>query len=692
VFLALFSQRDVDARTHTVRTAETLSHIAARYRVSVADLKRWNGLSSDRIAIGQSLTVAQDNDNYVVRPGDTLSAIAIRSGVKLADLRRFNGLSNDRIRAGQSLRLRPAPTKIRVANTGTLVVRRGDTLSGIAVAHGTSVTHLSRLNHLDNDEIRVGQTLRVTGTDTDEAPPQTYTIRPGDNLSRIGQRFDVGLLLLRQLNSLTGDRIHPGHKLRLRPAPGEEGTHVVQRGQTLSEISAEHRIGLAELRRLNGIEGDLIRPGQKLHLRSTPSTVHVVERGDALWEIARAYGMTVTDLKALNDLSGNRIYPGQELHLSPDSSSQLVSYTVAHGDNLSEIAQLHQMSVAELQKLNNRQGTVIHPGQILRVRPLLGHAHRLEASQIPWKDLFDRVDGLPVIEVDNGPYFGQRPKADRLRSTTYSEIHPSSPLKTYRQALKIWKFFEHKVDGFGRLSADLAGWHIVLDPGHGGVDPGAIVPTVDGDGRKLFVVEDEYVYDITLRAYVLLRLHGAKVDITLLSPNHLIRHTTPPTETFVHEMNEVFNSYTYNRRNRPSDWPMGTSRGLAERVRIAEEAFHGAPKQRTIFLSFHADIDPRAPEGAMVLYYESGKKRDSASRAFAQALLPALGAGARTRGQSLAVLRRNPASVKALVEVRNLAFVDHVWAMRFEQLRHRDAEKIVRGVLDYVRGRRLAGR
>jgi hypothetical protein len=48
--------------------------------------------------------------------------------------------------------------------------------------------------------------------------------------------------------------------------------------------------------------------------------------------------------------------------------------------------------------------------------------------------------------------------------------------------------------------------------------------------------------------------------------------------------------------------------------------------------------------------------------------------------------------VKALVEIRNLAYVDHAWALRFEQLRHRDAEKIVRGVLDYARGRRLAGR
>ena len=82
----------------------------------------------------------------------------------------------------------------------------------------------------------------------------------------------------------------------------------------------------------------------------------------------------------------------------------------------------------------------------------------------------------------------------------------------------------------------------------------------------------------------------------------------------------------------------------------------------------------------------------TASRSFARALLPSLGAGARSRGQSLAVLRHNPASVKVLVEVCNLAYVDHAWALRFEQHRQREAEKVVRGVLDYVRRKRLAKR
>ncbi|MBN1626571.1 MAG: hypothetical protein JW944_08590 [Deltaproteobacteria bacterium] len=75
---------------------------------------------------------------------------------------------------------------------------------------------------------------------------------------------------------------------------------------------------------------------------------------------------------------------------------------------------------------------------------------------------------------------------------------------------------------------------------------------------------------------------------------------------------------------------------------------------------------------------------DTASKNFAEALLPALGAGAYTRGQSLWVLRNSSAGLKALLELRNLAFPDHACAIRFEELRRKNAEKVVKRILDYV--------
>lgn len=95
-------------RTHTVRSGESLGTIARKYGVSVSDLKRWNGLHSDRIRAGQKLKVGRTQGSssvqqpaparaaesivyYTVQPGDTLWNIAQRHpGVTVEDLRRLN--------------------------------------------------------------------------------------------------------------------------------------------------------------------------------------------------------------------------------------------------------------------------------------------------------------------------------------------------------------------------------------------------------------------------------------------------------------------------------------------------------------------------------------------------------------------------------------------------------------------------
>ena len=401
--------------------------------------------------------------------------------------------------------------------------------------------------------------------DDHDEEPREYTVRRGDTLSKIALRFDVGLGFLRQLNKLKSDLIRPGQKLRLRASRLEEAVHVVKEDETLTEIARRYRVSVSQLQRLNGLVGDRILIGQKLRLKDAESTVHIVERGDALWEIARAYGISVYRLKILNGLRSNRIYPGQKLKLYPDgklepstasAGPRLATYVVQRGDYLGQIARLHQMSVAEITRINKlKKNAVIHPGDRLKVRPM----RWVELSEINWDDLQIRRSDTPKIASANGPYYFSRPRNKRQPSKKYYEDHPSSPRQTYRQAARLWREFERKVGRMGRLSSRLEGWHIVLDPGHGGLDPGAIVSARDGNGRRLYVVEDEYVFDIALRVYVLARLHGAQVTMTLLSPNHLIRQSEPPTQTFVHEKNEVYNWAAYNQTNKLSAWPHGTT-------------------------------------------------------------------------------------------------------------------------------------
>ena len=636
-----YAERNGESNTHVVRKGETLSEIAHTYRVSIEQLRKWNGLRKDMVFIGQRLEV---------RP--------------------------------------PAPP----ASPVSYVVKSGDTLSEIANQCGVPLTTLRDLNHITDDRIYPGQTLKLatpSGKTEEAAEPFEYVVKKGDKLSTIARRFNVGPGLLRQLNHLKNDHIFPGQRLQLRPSSLDEAVHIVRSGETLSSIALKYRMTVSALAALNDIEGSKIYIGQELRLKATPVHTHIVERGDALWEIAAAYGMSVNEIKKLNGLSSDQIYPGQELRLSIKRPVLPDTYSVKAGDYLERIARLHQMSVSELRELNHLKTAIIRPGDKPKVNLILRSERKRDTSlKINWDQLGHVSSELKNIPDGNGPYYGQCPNATHQLHANYFESPRFSLWESYCQARSLWRAFDQKIDRLGRLSNALKGWHFVLDPGHGGLDPGAVVENLDGNGEKVYVVEDEYAYDVALRVYVLLRLHGATVSMTVLSPNHLIRHSNPPTRTFVNEKNEVYNSDSINKDNCPANWPSGGRDGnLLWRVNIAEKAFKGVPKNRRMYLSFHADIDPRSPEAFLVLYHENRNSRneDTRSKNFAQSILPALGAGAHARGQNLGVLRNNPAGIRVILEVRNLAYTDHAWALRFEELRQRDAEKIVKGVLNFAR-------
>ena len=560
-------------------------------------------------------------------------------------------------------------------------VRRGENLTLIARKYNVTVPELRDWNSLRSDELAIGQKLRIPG-----ANEEWYVVRKGDNLTGIAKRFDLSVDLLRQINGLHGSTIQPGQRLKIQPSPRDDAVHVVVGGESLSDIAARHGLSVDELKSINGLGTDTITPGQKLRLKQAASTVHIVESGDALWEIARGYGITVAEIRALNGLTSDRIYPGQELKLSGQAATVRATYKVKKGESLSSIARLHQMSLSELRQLNGLRGSVIHPGEVLKVRPVPGTAAQPRPGELDWNIFKVAVPGVAMLQGPNGPYYFAPPQAYTQKNRNYFEESRLSPQVAYRNARQLWDRFEQTVDSVPRLDNRLAGWHFVLDPGHGGIDPGTIVRARDSDGQAFYIVEDEYVHDIALRVYVLLRLHGADATLTLLSPNHLLRQSEPVTSTFVHDRNEVFNSASWNRSNKPSAWPKGGQKYLSARIDIARQAFKGVPSDRQVFLSFHADNVPAFGEVVSLFYFQNRHRTDSVSRDFARKLLPAMGAGARTTGKDLGVLRSNPAHYKLLVEMRNLAYQDHIWAIRYEELRQRDAEKVVQALLDAISG------
>lgn len=96
----------------------------------------------------------------------------------------------------------------------TYTVQSGDTLWLLAQRFSTTVAAIKTLNHLTSDLLQIGQILLIPGTAT--TPPSfTYTVRSGDTLWLLAQRFNTTVAAIKALNNLTGDMLTIGQILQI---------------------------------------------------------------------------------------------------------------------------------------------------------------------------------------------------------------------------------------------------------------------------------------------------------------------------------------------------------------------------------------------------------------------------------------------------------------------------------------------
>jgi membrane-bound lytic murein transglycosylase D len=158
-------------------------------------------------------------------------------------------------------------------------------------------------------------------------------------------------------------------------------THRVRRGETLSAIANRYRTSVSAIMRSNRLRSaHRIHPGQRLRIPTrgggsvavstgtyNPAEgTHTVNRGDSLYSIARRYSTTVAHLKAVNGLKSNMIHPGMKLKINPGSRTDLRRYQVRRGDTLGAIADQHGVSLTSLLRANGLSSrSTIFPGQTL---------------------------------------------------------------------------------------------------------------------------------------------------------------------------------------------------------------------------------------------------------------------------------------------------------------------------------------
>jgi membrane-bound lytic murein transglycosylase D len=182
---------------YKVKRGDSMIEIAGKFGISVANLKKWNGLKSNHLVAGKVVKIVGDNKNsslgdntskssanvnsYKVKSGESIGQISERYKVSASSIRKWNHLKSNKIIAGTNLKIysdagindlsdNPVVTKSKTKveknipvkkSVDYYTVKRGDSLFEIAKKNGVSVDDLKKLNKLNGNKINKGQKIRI---------------------------------------------------------------------------------------------------------------------------------------------------------------------------------------------------------------------------------------------------------------------------------------------------------------------------------------------------------------------------------------------------------------------------------------------------------------------------------------------------------------------------------------------------
>lgn len=242
-----------------------------------------------------------------------------------------------------------------------------------------------------------GGTPAATHGDATGPATTTYTVRPGDTLSKISKRYNIKLDSIRRANpGVKGDVIRVGQKLELpgtvdvgdAPAPsataasagsskpfvpytGETKEYTVQKGDVLGIIARRHGCTVRQLKELNGMKNDTVYLGKKMKVPAGKATAAVASSTPAAQTeppktISKKPVEPTPTPDAADDASGEATVAPADA-AAPDSGDY-IDYEVAEGEDFANISIIFNVSPSDIRQLNNLdENEELRPGMKLRI-------------------------------------------------------------------------------------------------------------------------------------------------------------------------------------------------------------------------------------------------------------------------------------------------------------------------------------
>lgn len=248
---------------YKIRKGESLGKIAKKFGVSIAQLRKWNKLSSNKLVAGNVLIVygkdvtSSLGDNttrkeanvlhYTVKKGDVIGKIAEMFKVSVNDIKNWNNLNSSKVVIGKTIEIYsdvdPSSKTARSKNASNVTsaktskskeslnihkVKQGETLSAIAEKFNVTAKEIKKWNNLKNSKIIEGQTLIISKSlfadnektisrqNQKNANKSIHVVKEGESLWTIAKNYNVNVSNLMAWNNLKNDRVKTGQRIKIQ--------------------------------------------------------------------------------------------------------------------------------------------------------------------------------------------------------------------------------------------------------------------------------------------------------------------------------------------------------------------------------------------------------------------------------------------------------------------------------------------
>jgi len=360
---------------HKVKRGDDLSEIANRYDVSMSDIKKWNKLKSNKVALGRKLKIITSERiaARVKKPKTDSTAVAsaskpttVSNSIAQVAVKEQKVYKEEKVISFQDV------TKIHQ-------VKKGDNLSEIASKYDVAMSDIKKWNKLKSNNVPLGKKLKIITNErvvttvrklvksdnialNDKSKKEAvensktedyYIVEQGDNLSSIAKKHNITIEELKKWNNLQDNTIQLESKLKIADITiGEEKEsvapkseiknveYIVQKGDNIGSIARKNNVAVSDIKMWNDLKDDNIQLGNKLIvakkliidnsqavaeksskkdkvIQAEREDHYYVKKGDSLFSIAKKYpGVSVSDIKKWNGINGNSVKPGMKLKIN----------------------------------------------------------------------------------------------------------------------------------------------------------------------------------------------------------------------------------------------------------------------------------------------------------------------------------------------------------------------------------------